>query len=153
MLLDIEDLGSQGSRLIVSSKHVSPTNRFSILAFANRIRRPSVTTLDSKTLKDFVVKDDIVVVAQLSSKDDSLRELLSDAAQEYHDRYTFGASDTDSANRGISCYNNVEGTQHAANDLASVRVIHNLVEACIEPTIPELTRRNEAKYLSVRSRF
>lgn len=110
-----------------------------------------MTTLDSNTLKDFVAKDDIVVVAQLSSQDDSLRELLSNAAEEYHDRYTFGALETDSANRGISCHNNVEGTQHAANDLASVRAIHNLVEACIEPTIPQLTRRNEMKYLSVSS--
>ena len=93
--------------------------------------------------------DDIVLVAQLSSQDDSLRELLHDAAEEYHDRYTFGSLSTDSASRGIECYNNVEGTQHSANDLASVRAIQNLVETCIEPTIPELTRRNEMKYFNV----
>lgn len=74
----------------------------------------------------------------------------SKIADEYHDRYSFGITSTKKQSQ-IQCYNNIEGSQQITVDLNRVGALEELVEKCIEPAIPLLTRRNEMKYMAVSS--
>lgn len=67
---------------------------------------------------------------------------------EYHDRHSFAVTET-AAEPKVVCYNRIEATQHTSEGLEDVQALHKLLTKCKEPLIPELSRRNEMKYLSV----
>ena len=92
------------------------------------------------------------MMMHLSKSDERLFQRIEAFAMQHHDRYTLGATFTDGRPKAV-CYNNIDGTRHVAEHLESLNALPNLLSQCIEPLIPLLTRRNEVKYLSVRSGY
>lgn len=118
-----------------------------MLSYAKRMKNPTVSQLKPALVKEFSESDDLVVLALVSAHDEILRKRFEALATTYHDRYNFGLIDGEATT--VSCYNNMDSTQHQVQDLEQVGSLKRLLEACKEPLIPQLTRRNEIEYMSV----
>ena len=122
----------------------------SIEAFVKRALKPSVQDVPGQQLVDFTASDDFVFIAKLQGESESINAHYRDFAHEYSDRYSFGITTSNSVgSNGIWCYNNVDGTQHAASDLNDPDALKRLLNNCTAEIIPQLTRRNEMTHLSV----
>ncbi|KAH0490532.1 hypothetical protein TgHK011_001997 [Trichoderma gracile] len=122
----------------------------SIEAFVKRALKPSLQDVPGQQqLANFIASDDFVLVAKLQGESESINAHYRDFAQEYSDRYSFGITASESvASNGVWCYNNVDGTQHAATDLDDPSALKKLLNLCTAEIIPQLTRRNEMIHLS-----
>ncbi|CEJ79909.1 hypothetical protein VHEMI00122 [[Torrubiella] hemipterigena] len=128
------------------SRYRGPRTSKDMLSYAQRMKNPIVSQLKPALVKEFSESDDLVVLAVVSADDKSFRKRFEDLATTYHDRYSFGLVDGDLSS--VSCHNNMDSTQHQAQDLEQVGSLKRLLEVCKEPLIPQLTRRNEIKYMS-----
>ncbi|KAL6864127.1 hypothetical protein J3F83DRAFT_761981 [Trichoderma novae-zelandiae] len=132
-----------------TTRYRGPRRAASIEAFVKRALKPSVQEIPGQQLADFIAGDDFVFVANLQGQSESIVAHFRDFAAEYCDRYSFGIATSDSVGSpGIWCYNNVDGTQHAATDLNDPNALKKLLSLCTAETIPQLTRRNEMTHLS-----
>lgn len=115
-----------------------------------RALEPSVQDIPGQQLAGFIASDDFVFIAKLLGESESINAHYRVFADEYSDRYSFGITTSDSlASNGVWCYNNVDGTQHAATDLNDPNALKKLLNLCTAEIIPQLTRRNEMTHLSV----
>lgn len=115
-----------------------------------RVLGPSVRDVDERQLEDFIASDDVVFVARLQGDSEGLDARFRGFAHEYFDRYSFGiAAGSSDGSSGISCYNNLDESQHTATDLDNASSLKNLLHLCTAELIPQLTRRNEMTHLSV----
>jgi protein disulfide-isomerase A1 len=121
-----------------------------VVAFLRRALRPVMSVVDSKNLTSFLSIDDIVLVAHLQPEDSNLFDRFTTMARQFHDRYSFAVARGVQSQLGISCYNNLDDTQRSTAELSTVESLENFVRLCSTPVIPELTRRNERQYLTVR---
>ncbi|UNI19871.1 Protein disulfide-isomerase [Purpureocillium takamizusanense] len=119
-----------------------------ITSFLRRIKQPAVTRLHDETLDAFASSDSVVFIAHLGrGGDSSTATRLSSLADAYRDRYSFGiAQGSPSDPSVLRCYNNEDGMQHQGADLDQLGALEALLEVCVEPLIPEMSRRNELKY-------
>ncbi|PTB75832.1 ER-resident thioredoxin [Trichoderma longibrachiatum ATCC 18648] len=120
-----------------------------IESFVKRALEPSVQDIPGQQLAGFIASDDFVFIAKLLGESESINAHYRVFADEYSDRYSFGITTSDSlASNGVWCYNNVDGTQHAATDLNDPNALKKLLNLCTAEIIPQLTRRNEMTHLS-----
>ncbi|KAK3684074.1 hypothetical protein B0T22DRAFT_520548 [Podospora appendiculata] len=118
--------------------------------FLHRSFHPSVLDTDENTLGPMSLLDDVVIVSHAHPDDWPFFERFTALANRYRDRYTFlrspspnGGSHTASS---LSCYNNLDDERHATTAIETVDALDAFVSLCAAPLIPELTRRNEARY-------
>ncbi|PTB66391.1 hypothetical protein BBK36DRAFT_1118911 [Trichoderma citrinoviride] len=131
------------------TRYRGPRRAASIEAFVKRALKPSVQDVPGQQLADFSAGDDFVFIAKLQGESESINAHYRDFAHEYSDRYSFGITTSNSVgSNGIWCYNNVDGTQHAASDLNDPIALKKLLSSCTAEIIPQLTRRNEMTHLS-----
>lgn len=127
-----------------------------------RVSRPAVSKLVTQDIASFSSSDDIVFIAHLGQEKDendvgSLSQRMKVLANEYHDRFSFGVTQgppgesTPSNVGSISCYNNLDGSRHDTAEIYSVDALKKTLDACTTLLVPQLTRRNEMKYISVRT--
>ncbi|KAL7819284.1 ER-resident thioredoxin [Trichoderma aethiopicum] len=120
-----------------------------IESFVKRALKRSVQDISGQQLAEFIASDDVVFIAKLLGESESIDAHYRHFAHEYSDRYSFGITTSDSvASNGVWCYNNADGTQHAATDLNDPNALSKLLNLCIAEIIPQLTRRNEMTHLS-----
>ncbi|KAL1864189.1 hypothetical protein VTK73DRAFT_6080 [Phialemonium thermophilum] len=126
---------------------------FSIAGFLQREMRPAVSVVSDKNATSFRSIDDVVVVAHVRPQDANLYDRFAALARHYRDRCSFGVAweARDAHERpALACYHNVDDVQHATAELGTVGALEAFLQRCVEPVIPELTRRNEWQYMSVR---
>ncbi|TFA99458.1 hypothetical protein CCMA1212_008816 [Trichoderma ghanense] len=132
-----------------TTRYRGPRRAASIEAFVKRALKPSLQDVPGQHLAEFTASDDFVFIAKLQGESESIIAHYRDFAQEYSDRYSLGITTSDSVgSNGIWCYNNVDGTQHAAADLNDSNALKKLLSLCTAEIIPQLTRRNEMTHLS-----
>lgn len=111
------------------------------------MQNPVISHPEPKTIKQFSESDDITVLVTTQPKNSKFLARIDALAATYRDRYSFAV--VDGAVTTVTCYNNVDSTQHQGQNLEQISSLEKLVQACAEPLIPQLTRRNEMKYVSV----
>ncbi|KAJ6441811.1 protein disulfide-isomerase [Purpureocillium lavendulum] len=125
----------------------------SIASFLGRIQRPIVSHLTNESLDEFASSDSVVFVAHLGRDGDSVASRVSCLAGVYRDRYTFGAvQGRPSDPSTLQCHNNEDGTLHRCAKLDSPGAFEALLATCAEPLIPQMSRRNELKYIQAGTR-
>ncbi|KAF9874384.1 hypothetical protein CkaCkLH20_07947 [Colletotrichum karsti] len=129
-------------------RYRGPRRAKDIMAFVQRMKRPTISELKDEAVESFHKGDGIVFVARLAPYDESLRVRFDNLATHYRDRYSFGLAHTSVPDSSVSCYNNIDSLQFNANDLSSVDALQTLVHRCKTPLVALLTRRNEIDYLS-----
>lgn len=122
-----------------------------IIAYLRRALRPIMSTVDSKNITSFRSIDDVVFVAHLRPHDTNVHDRFEALAGQYRDRSSFAVASDAQDQSGITCYNNLDEVQMSTAELSAVESLENFVRLCSAPLIPELTRRNELQYLSVRA--
>ncbi|KAK0736070.1 hypothetical protein B0T21DRAFT_366245 [Apiosordaria backusii] len=120
--------------------------------FRNRVIRPYFLEADAQLLKHFIMLDDVVIMLHPLSQSDNwaLYDRFTSLAKRHRDQFTFlmGPSIQDNHSAAVVCYNNLDDVKHVAADIESDQALEDFVALCAEPLIPELTRNNEAKYIS-----
>jgi protein disulfide-isomerase A1 len=131
--------------------------RSSIIPFALRSERPTLSVLDKSNLKKFKTVDDTVFIAYLRSKDVALKSSFAALACRNQGRFSFGivsdATITDDEDITFGCIVRYQPGEERISicENSRVDILQEFVEKSTVPLIGEMTRRNELKYLQVRS--
>ena len=112
-----------------------------------------MSIVTEKNITSFLTADDIVFVGHLLQSDKLLKDRYEAVSKQYQDQYSFAVSvGARLPQSAIVCYNNPDDVQDTvqAEDLQTVESLQKFIAQCSSPLIPELTRRNEAQYATVR---
>lgn len=128
----------------------------SILPFTLRSERPTLSVLDERSLEPFKTIDDAVFIAYLG-KDPALESSFSALASRNQARFSFGivpdATITEDKHIPFGCIVRYKSGEEPMSTCENSRldILQEFVEKSTVPLIGEMTRRNELKYLQVRS--
>lgn len=131
---------------------LTPSPVPSLAMFLHRSLRPPYLEVEEHLLGSLApALDDIVLVAHPQPDDWDFFDQFRSLANKYRDRFSFVVSHPiqDEKTSTLLCYNNIDDEKHKAADLETVGAPDKFIELCAEPLIPELTRRNRARYTSV----
>ncbi|KAK4183791.1 protein disulfide-isomerase [Podospora australis] len=120
-----------------------------IAMFLHRVLRPAYLEANEQLVDPFSLIDDVVFMMHPHPDDWDLYDRFMDIAKKYQEHHTFViAPPFSKSTSAVVCYNNLDDARHVAEDLTTDEGLDLFVQRCAEPLIPELTKHNEARYIS-----
>jgi protein disulfide-isomerase A1 len=119
-----------------------------------RATLPTVSILDQSNITTFTSIDETVFIAYILAGDEALKSTFTELATRHHDKYTFGIATQTAASMtlpSIVCHQWREEEEKVFSTQASIDALEKFIEEATAPTIGEFTRRNEMKYMKVRT--
>ncbi|KAK5662413.1 hypothetical protein OQA88_8324 [Cercophora sp. LCS_1] len=130
------------------ARYRGPRKHHALSTFFQRMQHPPIVPITAANASALLTADDILIIAYIPSSHSTLRARFEQAANKYHDRYTFALSLDTASNQvpTLLCYNLPDEIERSTEELDKAGAIDIFIKTCATPLIDELTRRNEMGY-------